>query len=80
MLQQQDNELSNNSTNVRTMFNNILAISLRSVLMVEETGVLGEYPHILRIINKHYHIKLYRVLHAIGSNRSHNLSDKTLIT
>jgi hypothetical protein len=38
-------------------FNNISAISWRSVLLEVETGVLGEI--MLQVTNKIYHIKLY---------------------
>jgi hypothetical protein len=40
-------------------FNNISAISLRSVLLVEETGVYGEIHR--PVADKLYHIMLYRV-------------------
>ena len=42
-------------------FNNILAISWRSVLLVEETGVPGENHRPVAVTDKLYHIMLYRV-------------------
>ena len=41
------------------IFNNILVISLRSVLLVEETGVPGENHR--SVTDKLYHMMLYRV-------------------
>jgi len=41
------------------IFNNISAISLRSVLLVEETGVPGENHR--SVTDKLYHMMLYRV-------------------
>jgi hypothetical protein len=47
-------------------FNNISVISWRSILLVEETGVLGENHSLSQVIDKLYHIMLYR--HEWGSN------------
>jgi len=42
-------------------FNNISIISWRSVLLVEETGVLVKTTALSQVIGKLYHIMLYRV-------------------
>ena len=41
-------------------FNNILIISWRSVLLLEETGVPGEKHNLSQVTDKFYHIMLYR--------------------
>jgi hypothetical protein len=41
-------------------FDNISVISLRSVLMVEETGVPGESTNLPQVTDKLYHINLYQ--------------------
>ena len=43
------------------IFNNISVILWRSVLLVEETGVPGETTDRSQVIDKLYHIMLYRV-------------------
>ena len=48
-------------------FNHISVISRRSILLVEET------TDVPQIIEKHYHIKLYRV--HLGIHRVHLVSD-----
>jgi hypothetical protein len=40
-------------------FNNISAISWRSLVLVEETGVHGENTDVSQVTDKLYHIMLY---------------------
>jgi hypothetical protein len=46
-------------------YNNISVMSWWSVLLVEETGVLGETTDLSQVTDTLYHIMLYLVLHVI---------------
>jgi hypothetical protein len=53
----------------KATFNNISAISRRSVLLVEETGVPGEIHDLSQITDKLYHVMLYQVYFIISGIR-----------
>ena len=54
-------------------FKNISVISWWSVLLVEEET--GETTDLLQVIERLYHIMLYRVHLTMNSVRTHNFSD-----
>jgi hypothetical protein len=56
-------------------FTTILVISLRSVLLVEETIIPGETTDLSQVIDTFYPIMLYRVHLATNRVRTHNFRD-----
>ena len=61
---------------LNAIFNNISVISWRSALLVKESGVPGENHRPVEVIDKLYHIMLYRAQLAINAVRTYDFRDQ----
>ena len=59
---------------LNTTFNNVSVISLRSVLLVEETGVQEKTADLPQVTDKPYHMMLYRVYLTMSGICTHNFT------